>query len=70
MAKIYLEAVEIVEREEVAEFIRAEVTDKTEVEIVEIKAIVKDIMAGVNYRLTRHTCHHDFGGACESEQEI
>ena len=70
MAKIYLEAIEIVPMGEEVEFIRAEVTDKTEVEIVEIKAAVKDIMAGVNYRLTRHICHHDMGGACETKGEI
>ncbi len=70
MARIYLEATELASIATDAEFIRAEITGKTEVEVAEIKDTIKEIMSGLNYKLVRHICHHDVGNPCEEENEI
>lgn len=71
MSRIYLEAVEVVTDETTEpEFIRADITGKTDTEIEAIKTDIKDIMAGMNYRLMRHICRHDEGSTCRMEEEI
>lgn len=71
MSRQYLEALELlpVDSPEVAEFIRADITGKTDTEIAEIKALVVDIMGSSNYHLTRHICGHDESQACQSLEE-
>ena len=69
--QIFLEATEsVVAIDDSPEFIRAEITGKSEVQIVEIKETVKAIMAGVNYTLKRHICGHEENGACIFEVEL
>ena len=63
--KKYLEITEVVPIFETSEFIRCEITDKTDTEITAIKQAMIDVMSGKDYRLTRHLCRHDEGGACE-----
>ena len=63
--KKYLEATEIVDNETSPEFIRAEITDKTDAEIAEIKQAIIDIMSGKKYRLSEHLCRHDERGKCD-----
>ena len=68
MSQIFYEANEIVPIGEAeADFIRAEITGKTQVEADEILAQVKSIMVGLNYRLTNHTCCHLEGLGCIEE---
>ena len=66
--KTYLEITEVVTIFETPEFIRCDVTDKTEVEISRIKDAMVDIMSGKNYRLVEHLCRHDESGACTMEE--
>ena len=68
--RIYFEAAETVpiDSEISGEFIRADITDKTDAEIAEIRSAIEGIMAGVNYRLTKHTCGHDEGKSCITEE--
>lgn len=66
--RIYLEATETVGMGEVADFIRADVTDKTDAKVEEIKGLIQDIMAGLDYRLAKHLCNHNTGGSCVSEE--
>uniref|UniRef100_A0A6M3LAC4 Uncharacterized protein n=1 Tax=viral metagenome TaxID=1070528 RepID=A0A6M3LAC4_9ZZZZ len=68
--KTYLELTEVVPEEEEPEFIRCEITDKTDTEITAIKQAMIDVMEGKKYTLTRHLCRHDEGGACELTTEI
>ncbi|MBI4283259.1 MAG: hypothetical protein HY663_02175 [Chloroflexi bacterium] len=67
--KTYLEAQEIISEEatEEPDFIRADITDKTDSEIAEIKAAIEDIMAGTEYRFMKHLCGHDENRACSTE---
>lgn len=63
--KKYLEAKEIIEDGKSPEFIRAEITDKTDDEIAKIKQAIIDIMSGTKYILSEHLCGHDEKGKCE-----
>ena len=56
--RIYLEALEQVE----AEFVRLDVTDKTEAEKDTILTSLKDFMTGLSCQFTKHTCYHQEGG--------
>jgi len=60
----YLEVEEIVGFNEPFEFIRVDITDKTDAEIQAIWTAIEDIMKGKTYRLTRHDCGHDEGKSC------
>jgi len=62
--KKYLEIQEVVGVESIPEFIRSEITDKTDAEIVEIKKAMIDIMSGKNYQLREHLCGHEERGEC------
>ena len=68
--RYYLEAKEVVTFGEQAEFIRADITGMAEPEVDKVKTAIKDIMSGLTYNLTRHTCLHDEGGTCDMEVEI
>ena len=57
--RLYYEAQEIVTNVDESEFIRVDITDMTELEKGEVLKAVKDIMAGVNCKLTEHKCYHD-----------
>ena len=43
------------------DFIRAEITDKTDIEIAEIKNAMLDILPG---KVMEHSCGHEDRGAC------
>ena len=62
--KKYLEVEEIVGIDEEAEFIRSEITDKTDAEIAKIKQAMIDIMSGKTYQLREHLCGHEERGKC------
>ena len=62
--KKYLELTETVVFPNIPDFIRAEITDKTEAEITDIQKAMIDVMSGKDYRLVEHTCGHDERGAC------
>ena len=68
MNQQFYEANERVSMGETPDTIRAEITGKTQVEADEILAQVKSIMVGLNYRLVLHTCLHESGGACITEE--
>ncbi len=57
MARIYLEALEQVTEE--AEFIRLDVTNKTQAEQDDIIIKLKDFMTGITCTFQRHNCPHD-----------
>jgi len=59
---LYLEAFELVGEFDSAEFIRADVTDKTDIEIAAITKAIIEVMADRTYILTRHDCYHDEPG--------
>ena len=65
--KLYLEALETVAEREEAEFIRAEITGKTDNEVATIQSRMEDIMVGKHYQLSKHYCRHEDGGACNTE---
>ena len=77
--RIYYEAIENVGFGEIADRVKADITEKldadtgemrpfTEAEIEEVKIRIQDVMAGLDYRLTKHLCNHDTGGSCISEE--
>ncbi len=70
--RVYLEATETLPLTslEAADFIRADITSKTDAEVEAIKSDIKDIMVGLNYQLVRHICRHDEGEPCETINEI
>ena len=49
------------------EFVRLDVTDKTQAERDAILVSLKDFMTGVTSVFTKHTCYHDEGKSCQSE---
>ena len=60
--KKYLEITETVTDEwESPDFIRAEITNKTDIEIAEIKNAMLDILPG---KVMEHLCGHEDRGAC------
>jgi len=59
LVRLYYEAQEIVTNVDESEFIRVDITDMTELEKGEVLKAIKDIMAGMNYKLTEHECYHD-----------
>lgn len=65
--KVYLESRETVPLGIEPEFIRADVTGRTEVEQSAIQTDIEAIMVGRSYSLVKHFCRHDDGGACTSE---
>jgi len=66
--RIYLEAVE--QTDDVAEFVRLDITDKTEQEQAGILTALKDYMSGVNAIFSKHYCYHDENKACVAERNI
>ena len=70
--RLYLEASEIIPELslEESDFIRADITDKADAEVAEIKALIQEIMAGKQYSLTRHFCEHDEGKSCKTEKAV
>lgn len=65
----YLEAVELLAEGAVEEpeFIRADITGKTEAEITSIQSDIEDVMTDRDYTLQRHYCGHDEGLPCRRE---
>lgn len=63
--RIYLEAAEQGDID--PEFIRLDVTGKSQAEQDSILTSLKDFMAGLSCKFTKHFCPHDFGGACNAE---
>jgi len=56
----YVEALELnIGLPDSPEFVRADITDKTDIEIAAITKAVIDVMGDKVYRLTRHDCGHD-----------
>ena len=68
--RVYLEASELVVEPVEPEFIRIDITDKTEAEIEAIQLDIKAIMEGKQYQLVKHQCHHDTGELCEADNII
>lgn len=70
--KLYLECLEILPLGSTfeAEFIRADITDKSVTDVVGIKLLLTNIMVGVPFRMTRHYCYHDENKVCIMELEI
>lgn len=66
--KVYLEAREQGDMGTEREFIRLDVSSKSEPERVAILTKLKEFMAGKTCTFTKHNCHHDTGGACTSEE--
>uniref|UniRef100_A0A6M3IYW8 Uncharacterized protein n=1 Tax=viral metagenome TaxID=1070528 RepID=A0A6M3IYW8_9ZZZZ len=64
MSRVYLEALEVVPNGETPEFIRVDITGKTDAEVASIKADVVAIMNGKTYLLRKHFCGHEDGLAC------
>ena len=56
--RLYYEALEIVPEDEAAEFIRADITDMTDEEKVDVLQAIRDVMARKTYGLTEHRCFH------------
>ncbi len=69
MSQQFLEALEILPEGSrlQPDFIRTDITRKSSAEIAEIRTLIEAIMLGLNYRLTKHTCYHEDGGACKVE---
>ena len=58
--RLYYETLEVVSNSvDESEFVRVDITDMTELEKGEVLKAIKDIMAGMNYKLTEHECYHD-----------
>ncbi len=55
--RLYLEAKEIAE--EGGEFVRLDVTDKTQAEQDSILTALKDFMSGLSCNFIKHSCWHD-----------
>ena len=68
--KTYIEAYELIPEDatEEPDFIRADITDRTDSEIAEIKAVIEDIIAGKEYRFIKHLCGHDENKPCSMEE--
>ena len=66
MSRIYLEAKEQVALGQDAEFVRLDVTAKTQAERDAILVSLKDYMTGITTTFTSHTCNHDAGQSCSS----
>lgn len=66
--RVYIEAMEIVEGDEEfteeLDFVRIDVTEKTEQEREEIIQAIREQFAGKKYLLQLHICRHDEGEAC------
>ena len=67
MSRIYLEAIEQVGANQEAEFVRLDVTGKTQAERDAILVSLKDYMTGITTVFTSHTCNHDIGQSCPSQ---
>ena len=65
MSRVYLEALEVVPNGETPEFIRVDITGKTDAEVASIKADVVAIMNGKTYILRRHLCVHEDDQTCQ-----
>lgn len=65
--KLYLEALEITTELSAPEFIRADITGKTDKEITDIQTAIEDVMSGKNYRLQKHFCGHEERKPCQTE---
>jgi hypothetical protein len=62
--RTYLEARELAVGGQEAEFVRLDVTGKTQEEQDTILANLKDYMTGLTCSFAKHQCPHDTGGAC------
>ena len=65
--KVYIEAQGMAVEGTEPEFIRADITGKTQAEADAILEDIRAIMEGINCTLSRHFCLHDEGGACWTE---
>ena len=65
--RVYLEAQEQLPEDstEEADFVRIDVTDKSEAERKEILSALREQFADKSYVIQYHLCRHDEGGACE-----
>ena|GEM_PF-1384023 len=65
--RVYLEAQEQLPEgaTEEADFVRIDVTDKSEAERKEILSALREQFADTSYVIRYHLCRHDEGGACE-----
>lgn len=66
--RTYLEALEIVAFGQDAEFVRLDVTSKTEAERAAILVALKDVMTGITCTFSRHDCRHDTYQLCAVEE--
>jgi hypothetical protein len=67
--RVYVEAIEITTDEnENPDFVRIDVTGKTDSEINEIIEVVKELMAGTSFDLYIHYCRHDESGPCSRKE--
>lgn len=66
--RIYLESLEQVAWGQEAEFVRLDVTGKSQAEQDAILTQLKDFMTGLTCVFTRHYCYHDIKGSCTSEE--
>mgnify|MGYP001615464619 CR=1 FL=1 len=64
----YIDATELITGMGEAERIRADVTGKTDTEVQEIITLVREVMSGRNYRLTKHLCGHNEDKSCVVEK--
>ena len=64
MSRVYLEGKESGDGDR--EFVRLDVTSKTQAERDAILVSLKDYMSGLTAVFTQHTCNHDDGGSCQS----
>ncbi len=62
--RVYLEAEEQTVMGVSREFIRLDVTEKTEVERDNLLILLRDIMVGVDCKFYTHNCRHDEGLSC------
>ena len=65
--RVYLEAIETGAGLEDEEFVRLDVTAKSQAERDAILVSLKDYMTGVTSTFTRHTCYHLERQSCVSE---
>jgi len=65
--RVYLEAQEQLPEDSTEEpdFVRVDVTDKSEAERKEILSALREQFADTSYVIRYHLCRHDEGGACE-----
>lgn len=63
--RLYYDMWEKVERD--PEFIRCDITGKSDSEKADVQAAMEDIMSGKSYRILEHLCGHDEMKLCTME---